>query len=94
MNESIRDLMQPMRVHHAVVVRCVGTDDRLYGRITGFEGTPLDGIHPIIVVHTPGGSVVRSGRAWVRPADEVELATLYGYEFAQRESGRGTYESA
>lgn len=93
MTEQFRNLMAPMRIHHAVVVRWHGTDVRAYGRIEGFEGVAFDGIHPIVVVRTPGGSTIKAGRVWVKPADEIELASLYGYEFAAREAGRIPYDS-
>lgn len=93
MNEEIRDIMQPVCVHHAVVVQYAGSDVRVYGRVCGFEGMPCDGIHPIIEVRTPHGSTLRAGRIWVRPADEIELATLKGYEFAARERGKRLYET-
>lgn len=55
--------------------------DKVLGRITDLEGTPYRGEHPIILVSTPHGSVVRVGRCYVRlELTEAELAQLEEFE--------------
>ncbi len=66
--------------------------DEVLGRITGFEGTQFDDEWPIMVVHTPHGSELRSGRCYVRlDLTEAELKLLGEHEEAVPEKNQPLY---
>ena len=69
-----------MRVSQAVKV--VFRDAVLYGRIWDFDGG-------IVIVRTPAGSEVRSGRVWVHPIqDDEDMARLRGFEDDAKRAGQ------
>jgi hypothetical protein len=83
--------MQPLRTHHAVVIKCPWFNGPVYGRVEGHSGAQMDGIHAIVVVRTPCGTKIEVGRVWVSSCNDVELCTLKGYEFNSLENHGHAY---
>jgi hypothetical protein len=65
-----------------------GTKGKVYGRLTGFAGTEYRGHFPQVIITTPHGTDITTGRVWchliTRPD---ELAQLAGFEEAARDDG-------
>lgn len=89
---DVVNLLDDLRVGDPILLEF--GDAKTYGRVFNVEGTPFHGVFPIICLRTPHGSILRSGRVWVRRIVSVEdLARLADLEAAARNLNTITIEA-
>lgn len=87
---GIINLMEELYIGEPIVLRT--KSDGVFGRIVGFEGTDfIQGIFPIVVLMTPHGTKITTGRVRIERADKEDLERLEHFEDLS-EDGEGIHK--